>query len=449
MPDAFDLLVVGTGTAATVAAARVRAAGWRVAVIDHRPFGGTCPLRGCDPKRVLMAATEAVDRARSLAGRGVEPGGLEVDWTALMAFKRGFTTPVPAERERRFAELGIAMFHGSASFAGRNELAVDGRTLTGERVLIAAGAEAVTLGVPGEEHLATSEQFLDLDRLPRRIVFVGGGYIGFELAHVAQRAGAAAVILERGSHVLDPFDPDLVARLVAKSRALGIDVRTDAPVTAVECTVGAYRVRTGGRGSGASLEADLVVHSGGRGPALRGLRLEAAGVAVANGRIELNEYLQSRSNPAVYAAGDSAQAGPPLTPVAAYDGQIAARNILEGNRVRSDYSAVPSVVFTGPPLAAVGASERQAREDGLVFRTEHALTGDWYTNRRLGEDAAGYKLLVEEGSGRILGAHLLGPGAEETINVFALAMRAGLRAAELKETFFAYPTASSDIGSML
>jgi glutathione reductase (NADPH) len=196
-------------------------------------------------------------------------------------------------------------------------------------------------------------------------------------------------------------------------------------------------------------EADLVVHAAGRAPALEMLDLDAAGIVVENARLKLNEFLQSVSNPAAYAAGDAAQLGPPLTPVSSHEAKVVVANLLEGNRHRPNYLGVPSVAFTIPPIAAVGLSEAQARGRGLKFRMQSQKASDWYTARRVAEPTYGFKVLVEEPSERILGAHLLGPHADEVINVFALAIRNGLTAKDLKATMFAYPTGASDIGYML
>ena len=163
----------------------------------------------------------------------------------------------------------------------------------------------------------------------------------------------------------------------------------------------------------------------------------------------MNEFLQSVSNPAVYAAGDAAAKGPPLTPVSSHDGKVVAANILEGNRHRPDYRGVPSVAFTLPPIAAVGLSEAEARKQAPKLRVNSAKVSDWYTARRIGEAVYGYKTLIEAESGRILGAHLVGPHADEVINIFGLAIRHNLTADDLKTTMFAYPTGASDIGYML
>lgn len=448
MANEYDLVIIGTGTAAQVTAMRVRGAGWNVAIIDFRPFGGTCALRGCDPKKMLVGGASAIDHARRMRGKGIA-GDVHIEWPDLIAFKRSFTDPVPEKQEHRYDEEGIDTYHGHARFTGRNSLTVDGEDLEFRYVLIAAGAEPITLGIPGEEYFATSEDFLAMERLPRHIVLVGGGYIASEFSHVAARAGAQVTILQRGERMLEHFDPDLVGWLMDKFREIGVDVRLRTTVEAIEKTDGGFVVRATSGGGNASFKADVVVHSAGRAPALDALDLEAGGVVAEKGRLKLNEYLQSVSNPAVYAAGDAARKGPPLTPVSSHDAKVVAANLLEGNRHKPDYRGVPSVAFTIPPIAAVGLREDQAREQGLKIRTQSQNASDWFTARQTAEKTYGYKVIVEEETGRIVGAHLVGPHVDEVINLFALAIRHGLTADDLKTTMFAYPTAASDIGYML
>ena len=444
----YDLVVVGSGTAAQVASSRVRAAGWSVAVIDHLPFGGTCALRGCDPKKILISGAEAVDMARRMLGKGVA-GDATINWPDLIAFKRTFTDPVPANHERRYAEHGIGAYHGTARFTGQSTIEVDGQTLQARHVLIATGARPVRLGFPGAEHIATSDQFLELAELPTRIVMVGGGYIAAEFSHLAARAGAKVTVLLRADRMLTRFDPDLVGWLMDKFAEIGVEVRINTAVAAVEATDSGYRVHARSGNQTVAVEADFVVHAAGRDPDLASLKPEVAGIAVENDRLVLNEFLQSVSNPIVYAAGDAAAKGPPLTPVSRHDGKVVAANRLEGNRHRPDYRGVPSVAFTLPPIAAVGLGEEEARAAGIKVRIKNEKTGNWYTARRVAEAVYGYKTLVEEGSGRLLGAHIVGPHADEVINLFALAIRNGLTAEQIKETIFAYPTGASDIAYML
>ncbi|SDR59119.1 glutathione reductase (NADPH) [Rhizobiales bacterium GAS113] len=449
MAKNYDLVVIGTGTAASVAASCCRAAGWRVAVIDHLPFGGTCALRGCDPKKVLVGAAEAVDHARRMRGKGIAGGAPAIDWGALIRFKRSFTEPVPPMKERSFAKGGIDAFHGRARFTGPRTVAVEGDELESRFVLIAAGAVPMRLGLPGEEHLITSTEFLELDELPNRIALLGGGFIAAEFAHIAARAGAQVTILEQTDRMLAQFDPDLVGWLVEKTRSLGIEVRLGARVEAIEKVGRGFKVHVRSGRDSQMIQADLVVHAAGRVPDLGPLDLGAAGVEVSGGRLRFNEFLQSVSNPDVYAAGDAAASGPPLTSVASLDAKVVAANILKGNHQKPNYLGVPSVVFTIPPLARVGMLEAEARQKGLRFRMQHEKTSDWYTARRVAEDASGFKVLVEEGTNHILGAHLLGPHTEEVITLFGLAIRSGLTAETVKGMISGYPSACSDVGYML
>ena len=446
--DTYDLIVIGTGTAAQVAASRIRRANRSVAVIDHRPFGGTCALRGCDPKKMLVSGAEAVDLARRMRGHGVT-GDLHIDWKDLIAFKRTFTDPVPRKREEDFAKQGIDAFHGLARFTGPDRVEVGDHTLRGRHVLIATGAKPAVLNFPGASHLITSDAFMELERLPSRIVMVGGGYIAAEFSHIAARAGARVTVLQRAARVLPAFDAEVVGWLMDKFAEIGVDVRTGNAVTAIERSGDEYRVHVQTPQGEAIVPADLVVHAAGRVPDVAELNLSAANVAVAGGRLQLNDFLQSVSNPIVYAAGDAAAKGPPLTPVSSHDAKVAARNILEGNRHQSDYRGVPSVAFTLPPVAAVGLSESAARAQILKLRIKSAKVPHFYTARRVAEPLYGYKTLVDENGGRILGAHLVGPHADEVINLFALAIRHDLSVNDLKSTIFGYPTGASDIGYML
>lgn len=446
--DTYDLIVIGTGTAAQVAAGRVRKAGRSVAVIDHRPFGGTCALRGCDPKKTMVSGAEAVDLARRMRTRGVI-GDLSIEWKDLIAFKRSFTDPVPKRREEDFAMQSIDAFHGVARFTGPDRIAVGDHALRGRHVLIASGARPATLSFPGAGHLTASDAFMELVELPGRIVMVGGGYIAAEFSHIAARAGARVTILQRAKRMLPAFDAELVGWLMAKFAEIGVDVRTGNAVTAIEWSGDEYRVHVQTPQGEAIVNADLVVHAAGRVPDVTELNLSAANVAVADGRLELNDFLQSVSNPIVYATGDAAAKGPPLTPVSSHDAKAAAANILEGNRHKPDYRGVPSIAFTLPPIAAVGLSESAARMRAPKLRVKAARVPNWYTARRVAESIYGYKTLVDEDSGRILGAHLVGPHADEIINLFALAIRHDLTIDDLKSTIFGYPTGASDIGYML
>jgi len=448
MDRQYDLVIVGTGVTSAVAS-RCREAGWTVAVVDRRPFGGTCALRGCVPKKILVSAAEAVQAARDLAGTGVRAAQLTIDWPSLVRFKRSLVDPTTERTEQAWAGIGVEQFHGRARFVGPTTLAVGADRLTGRRVLIAAGSMPAPLSFPGAERLATSEAFLNLDRLPPRIVFVGGGYIAFEFAHVAARAGADVTIVHRGARPLEGFDPDLVDVLVRRTREIGVRVELGTEVRGVQAS-GDQLVVLGASGDReVRFETDLAVHAAGRVPELDDLDLATAGVNREKRGVVVNEYLQSVSNPAVYAGGDAAASGPPLTPKADHDAVVLTTNLLEGNRRTTNYHGIASAVFTVPSLASAGLTEAAARAAGRTFRTHRQDTSSWFNTRRVGETASGFKVLIDEGADRIIGAHLLGPHAAETINLFAVAIRLGIPASELRQVPFAYPTFGADVRFML
>jgi glutathione reductase (NADPH) len=367
-----------------------------------------------------------------------------------MRFKRSFTDPVTKRHEDDFAKAGIAAFHGRARFAGPTTVQVGEETLEGRYVVIATGEAPADLGIPGAEHLTTSDQFLELNELPRRLLFIGGGYIAFEFAHVAALAGSQVTVLHRGPRPLALFDPDLVDQLVERTRELGIDLHLETEATGIEKSSAQLIVQAFASGVMRTFQTDMVVHSAGRVPEIGDLNLDAAGIEWEKRGVRVNDFLQSVSIPSVYAAGDAAASGRlPLAPVASYEGQVVAANLLKGNHQKPNYLGIPSVVFTIPPLAAVGLSERVAREQNLKFRVKMEMTSTWYSSRRVTETYSGYKVLVEESTDRILGAHIFGSEAGEVINLFALAIRSGMRATDLKHMLFAYPTSGSNVTRML
>jgi glutathione reductase (NADPH) len=477
----FDLIVIGTGTAASTTAHECSSAGWKVAIIDSLSFGGTCALRGCEPKKVLVEAAKVVDSARRHLNNGVLGSDkIHIKWPDLIRFKRTFTEPFPKHREEGYMKVGIVPFHGHARFIGANVVKVErgedngndnnnrNTVLNGKKILVATGAKPMNLNISGSEYVMTSDQFLEFgeDHLPNRIVFIGGGYISFEFAHIAAHAGTKVTILHRGKEPLEHFDPDLVNLLVQRSKDVGIDVHLQSAVEKIDKSSvnGSYVIQYSNSSNVSNnnhnqnqdnttsrIECDMVVHGAGRIPNIEGLDLEAAGIDHTMQGIKVNNYLQSVSNPSVYAAGDvAASGGPPLTPVATYEGNLVVTNLIEGNILKSNYTGLPSVVFTIPPLASVGMQEKEAKEAGLKFRIKHENTASWASSRKVGETCSGFKVLIEEDSNRILGAHIVGPHAEEVINIFSLAIRLGLSAKELGDPLlYSYPTNTSDVVYML
>lgn len=437
----FDVIVIGTGVAGRTAAGELPMAGKKVAVVDKREFGGTCALRGCHPKKVLFSAAEVVERAHGQAEGGVS-GTVAIDWPALIAFKRTFTGPMPPMLEKMLVDGGATPIHGVARFVSPDTVDVNGALYSAEHFVLATGSLPLPLGIPGEEFVLDNERFMASETLGARVVFIGGGYISFEFAHIAAAAGARATILHRGARVLDGFDPDLAGMLASGYRKAGIDIRTDASVIAVRRIGAGYEVVLG---DGTAVECDMVVHGAGRAPDLAGLDLESGGIAYGPRGIEVDASMRSTTNSRVFAAGDAAGLGAPLTPVGIAQARVALANILEPGSATFSPRAVPSVVFADPPLSSVGLTEAQAKEQDLDVEVKFTDSSLWESSRRVGVRVSAAKTIVERGSGRIVGAHLLGHGADEVINIFATAIAAGMTASDLKSVIWAYPTGGSDI----
>lgn len=443
-----DVLVIGTGTAGYTLATTCREAGKSVAVVDNRPYGGTCAMRGCQPKKYLVAAAEVAHLAHQMSEIGISPVA-KIDWPALMRSKTAFTSAVPGRTEKDFHDAGIEMLHGTARFVSSEEIQVDGDTTVHARhVVIATGARPAPLGFSGEELVATSDEFLDLPEIPRRVVFIGGGYISMEFAHVARAAGAEVTVLHRGDRVLKHFEPEIVDQLTESARDFGITIVTNFQACGVERKDGAFVV-SGNLDCGTTYEGDLVVHGAGRVSNIDALDLDAGGVSNSPRGVTVNEFKQSVSNARVYAIGDASATPLQLATTADMDAGAAAENIVHGNQRKADYSGVPSVVFTLPPMAGVGMTEDQAVKSGARFHINRGTMTGWASSRRIGQKHAFYKVILDDDSGRILGAHLLGHNAGEAINIFALAMKFGLTNKDLKRVLWAYPTHVSDLKYMI
>ena len=450
MTQTYDLLVIGAGMAGVAAANKCSSQGWDVAIVDAQPYGGTCALRGCDPKKILRRGAEIIDSARLMRGKGIDDSALRIDWQELMVHKQGFTDPVPHNLERDLARHGVKTLHGQARFLDKSHVDIAGATLEAGHYLIATGAHPRRLDFPGSEHLIDSTHFLNLDTPPARILFVGGGVVSFEFAHIAARAGGSPTVIARGPRPLKGFDPDLVELLIERSGQAGIAVRPSTTVTAVARTDTGYQVDLEVDGVPETAECDLIVHGAGREADLAGLDLDAAGVDWGPRGVRVAGHLQSTSNPAVYAAGASAATpGMPVTPGEVIAGKVAASNMVNGTTRTPDYAGVPTAVFTIPELARVGMLEQEAREKGVDIDVRYSDTSGWYSNYRIGETTAAAKILVDRGTDQVVGAHLLGPEYAELVNILALAMKVGLTTRQLRSMTAAYPTVGSDLGSML
>ncbi|WP_207260484.1 NAD(P)/FAD-dependent oxidoreductase [Desulfovibrio sp. Huiquan2017] len=446
----FDVIVIGSGPAGGIVARKLGDAGLDVAVVEKNGWGGVCPLRGCEPKKTLADMAHEVVRVRDMAGHGVA-GNARVDWAALMRYKHSVIDPISGAVFDSFHGRGITTIHGRARFTGPDTVEVDDLgPLSARHIVVAVGAVTRKLGIPGEELLLTSDGFLDLETLPESMIFIGGGFISFEFAGIAAASGARATILHRSGRVLKGFDESLSHKLILAMQDQGVAVHVNHPVKAVEPFDDGVRVFVNGPDD---VEMEFVaaaaVSGAGRVPDLDGLGLDKAGVESGGHGIKVDEYMRSTSNPVVYAAGDCAEPGHPLTPVAVLQAETVVRNILEERSARSDLGGTAGAVFTHPVLACAGLLEEQAREQGYDFKVYEGDAAKWSEHRRLGMNHAGYRVLVERGTDRILGAHYLGAHAEEVANIFGLAIRCNLTREDLLAQPWAYPSFGYAVRYML
>lgn len=445
----FDLIVLGTGSAGQNVATSCREQGWSVAIIDPRPFGGTCSQRGCDPKRVLAGAAELIARSRNFKGKGLQSENA-INWNELMAFKNTFTEGIPESTEEKFEKAGIRYFHGTASFADKKTITVGEHTLIGGKILIATGAKPAKLGIEGEDMLLHSDDFLDMEQLPNPIAFIGGGYISFEFAHIAAEVGVKVHLIHNDDKPLTGFDPDLVQALVGQMQEIGITFHFNTKTEKISRSGEGYVLEGQQNGQPFRLECGAAVHGAGRIPNIDELDLGKGGVDADEKGVTVDEYLRSVSNPDVYAAGDvSGSQGLPLTPVASFESEAVASNLLQENSSKPNYTATPSIAFTYPMIASVGMSEEQAKNSGKEIKINHIDMSDWYTYKRVGEKPSMAKVILDKADGSILGAHVLNGEAEHLINYFTIAMRHGLTAKMLSDTMFGYPTEGSDMKYLL
>ena len=459
----FDLFIIGGGPAGQHLARTCRAAGMSVGITEYRGYGGACGLRGCDPKRVMVGVAEAVDGVDRLADRGL-CGRATVEWGELVDFVGTFVDDKPADSLAALRDAGITAYTGRARFTGERSLRVEGHTeeddaprdpvdVTAEHVVIATGQRPRPLEVPGAEYALTSADFHRLPELPRRLLFAGGGYIALESAHIARRCGAEITIVNDDDEPLAAFDPDLVGQLLAATEEMGVEIVTETSVTAiVPRAEGGFRVTVeGADGSESTREVDLVFNTSGRVANFEGLDLEAAGIGAGADGIPVDEHFRVAGARHVYAIGDCADGnGPPLTPVANADAAALAETLTTGQPTEADYDGLCSAVYCLPELAMVGLTEGQAAERGLNVEVTAELDfGDAYHARRTNARAYGYKTLVDRDTGKLVGAHLLGPRASEVINVFALAIRAGLGPEVLRNAPWAYPSWAGDVSKMV
>jgi len=446
--DKYDVVILGGGNAGMGVTVETRKAGLSVAMAENRELGGTCPNRGCTPKKVLVAAGHALDEIERASGHCISVGKPRLDWAGLIEREKKMIDHLPASFAELMGERGVDVLHERAVFAGPTTVRVGDRTVEAKNIVIATGSKPRELPIPGAEHMITSDDILSERQQPRDVVFVGGGVIAFEFAHVYARSGTKVTVLEVLPRFLPALDEDAVVQVVRESERIGVTLTTGVKVNGIDARAGRFTVTFEHDGAERTIEADRVVNGAGRVADVDTLNLEAGNVRLRDGRIELDEYMRSASNPAVHVCGDALWTSPQLSPVATYEGRIVGRNIVGGPKEKPEYSCIPSCVFTVPALASVGLTEAKAKEGGRKIKVETNDMSDWLSSRTYNESAWA-KVIFDEGNSRILGAHMVGHAAEELIHLFAFAMKFGITANDIRETVYAFPTFTNDIKNLV
>ncbi len=438
-PD-VDLFVIGGGSGG-VRAARIAAGhGARVAIAEERRWGGTCVIRGCVPKKLLVYASAAAAQLADARAMGWDVTVGAHDWAALVAAKDREIARLSEAYLGNLRRAGVVIHDGRARLVDATTVEVGGQRVTADHVLVATGGTPRRLAIPGGELAITSDEAFHLPALPPRICVVGGGYIGVEFAHIFAGLGARVTLVHRGERVLPGFDPDLRAAVEDGLGRAGVAVRAGDEPRAIERAGGACRVHL----RDVTVDAELVLAAIGRTPNTAGLGLAELGVALdPRGAVLVDEWSRS-SVPNVHAVGD-VTGRVALTPIAIREGHAFADTVFGRRPVAVAHDLIPTAVFSQPPAAAVGLAEDAARARGLdvtVFATRfrpmrHALTGR--------DDRTLIKLVIETGSRRVLGLHMVGDDAPEIVQAAAIAITMGATKDDLDRTLAIHPTAAEEL----
>ena len=439
----YDLFVIGAGSGG-VRASRIAAShGAKVAVAEEFRVGGTCVIRGCVPKKLLVYASHFAHSLHDAPTYGWTIEGQAFDWAKLRDFvasdvdrlERAYTSTLDSNK--------VDHFHERATVAGPNTVRLaSGREITAKVILIAVGAWPVMPDFAGVEHCITSNEVFHLPELPKRVVIQGAGYIALEFAGVFNALGSQVTVVNRSDKILRGYDHDLTDRLLPILQARGIEFGFNRPIRSVEKQAdGSLLVHAG---DGEPIAADVVLVATGRRPKTDGLGLENAGIALGgNGEVPVDEYNQTAC-PSIYAVGDVTDRVQ-LTPVAIREGHAFADTVF-GNMPRTTaYDHIPSAVFTQPPIAAVGLTEAEARAD---YPEVKVFKSDFRPMQNMFSDVAErgyYKLVVDGATDRVLGVHMLSPDAPEILQAAAIAVKAGLTKAQFDATVALHPSMAEEL----
>lgn len=442
-PFDFDLFVIGAGSGG-VRAARVAAShGARVAVAEEYRVGGTCVIRGCVPKKLLVYGAHFAEDLKDARNFGWDVPQCEFDWNRLRDNVLAEVDRLEGLYVQTLDNHKVTMFRGRASVRGPQKLRVGaGPDITAERILIATGGWPHVPVFPGSEHAITSNEVFHLDSLPKRVVIAGGGYIANEFAGIFNEFGSKVTIVNRSDTILRGYDEQIRNRLLQISMTKGIDFKFNAPFKSIEKNGdGSLTVHLENCDS---IRADAVVVAAGRVPNSRGLGLEVTGVELDDkGAVRVNEANQS-SVPSIYAVGDVTDRIQ-LTPVAIREGQAFADTFYGGKPTVVDYANVPSAVFSHPPIGAVGMTEAEARNKLGSIRT---YTSDFRAMKNVlagRNERALYKMIVNASTDQVVGLHMIGPDAPEILQAAAITVKAGLTKADFDATVALHPSMAEEL----
>ncbi len=440
----YDLFVIGAGSGG-VRAARIAAThGAKVAVAEEFRFGGTCVIRGCVPKKLLVYASRFRDEFEDAAGFGWTVGETRFDWARMIANKDKEIGRLEEIYRRNLERAGVELFHTRATLADRNtiRLADTGRTLTAKTILVATGARPnVDDKLPGIEHAITSNEAFHLADLPQRIVIAGGGYIALEFAGLFNGLGVDTTLVYRGEKVLRGFDEDLRDDVTTEMQKRGVKIVTGEVFTRIDKTAAGLVTTLKG---GATLTSDHVMFAIGRSPNVAGLGLEAAGVTLGwNGHVVVDKA-QRTNVESIFAVGDVCDRFN-LTPVAIREGHAFADTQF-GNKTWSvDHAWIPTAVFSTPEIGTVGMPEHTARERCRtvdIYKTRFRPMKAILAGR---DERMLMKLIVDGDTGKVVGCHILGPDAAEIVQMAAIAMRMGATKADFDATMALHPSAAEEL----
>ncbi|AQS94830.1 pyridine nucleotide-disulfide oxidoreductase [Polaribacter sp. BM10] len=444
----YDVFVIGSGIAGQTAAKICAKNGLKVAIADKQAFGGTCAIRGCDPKKVMLQFADVLKKTADLKGLGIKKVP-EISWKDILKFKDSFVKKVPKETEENLTELGVDLYHQTPKFKSKNEILVEGKLISADKFVISTGLTPRKLNFEGANLLKTSSDFFNLKKLPKSAIFIGAGYVSMEFSYLLATLGCKVTIIDRGEMALSQFEPFLVKKLVDKMQKSGVNFVFEAEIDSVEKLRKNYRVHFKQKDKIKSIKSTVVFNTSGRVPATNLLDLENADIKNDNTGVLVNNYLKSNSNKNVYACGDVSSKSLPLTPLSGLQGYIVGNNILKNNSKKFSNPLVPSVVFTNPNLATVGLTEEKAKEQFSAIKVFKGDASHFYNAKKENADLYAYKIIVNDKTKVIVGAHLLSAEANECINIFSMAIHQKMTTKEFKKLIFTYPSFASDLKSML